>query len=127
MIRLVLLAYLGAAAPILIMGAVPSAIVLIAAPLALIYVLAFVALTPLCGLLLWRVLPTIRFVEPIGAFIAGDANSSSSVPKSQGGPEEAAFVPAPTPASRLLHLEINANGRGRPLIPAGTLAQKFLQ
>jgi len=74
MIRLVLLALLGSAAPILIMGAVPSAIVLITAPLALIYVFAFVALTPLCGLVLCRVLPP-RFISSASGLVHLEINA----------------------------------------------------
>ena len=69
MVRLFLFAIMGAAAPIFIVGAIPSVIVLLAAPPAFIYVLAFVALTPMCGIVVWRILPPVRNSPAIGGLI----------------------------------------------------------
>jgi hypothetical protein len=79
MIRLVILAVMGTLAPILIAGAFASTIVLMTAPLALIYVLAFVALTPISGLVLWRVLSSFRHVEPVGGFIHRRLSSATAL------------------------------------------------
>jgi len=78
MIRLFLMAVMSAMAPILIVGAVPSLIVLMAAPPALIYVLAFFALTPMCGLVVWRVVPPVRKSEALGELISRVANAGDS-------------------------------------------------
>jgi len=69
MVRLFLFAIMGAAAPILIVGALPSAILLMAAPPAFIYLFAFVALTPMCGVLVWCILPPVRKSQAIGELI----------------------------------------------------------
>jgi hypothetical protein len=78
MVRLFLLAIMGAVAPVLIVGAIPSAIVLMAAPPAFIYVFAFVALTPMCGVLVWRILPPLRNSETLGEIVSKVANAGDS-------------------------------------------------
>ena len=78
MIRLFLLATMGALAPVLIVGAIPSVIVLMAAPPAFIYMFAFVALTPMCGVLVWRILPPLRNSETLGELVSKVANASDS-------------------------------------------------
>ena len=75
MVRLFLMAVMGAVAPVLVVGAVPSLIVLMAAPPAFIYVFAFVALTPMCGIVVWRILPPVRNSEAIGEIINRVANA----------------------------------------------------
>jgi hypothetical protein len=70
MVRLLVLFVIsGAAAPILIAGAIPSLIVVMAAPPAIIYAFAFVALTPMCGLLVSRLLPLDRNAQALGELI----------------------------------------------------------
>ena len=78
MIRLFLLAIMAAVAPVLIVGAIPSVIVLMAAPLAFIYVFAFVALTPMCGLVVWRIMPPLRNSETLGELVSKVANARDS-------------------------------------------------
>jgi len=78
MVRLFLLAVMGAAAPIFVVGAIPSVIVLMAAPPAFIYLFAFVALTPTCGLVIWRILPPIRNSRALGDLINMVANAGDS-------------------------------------------------
>ena len=65
----ILFALSGAAAPILIAGAIPSLIVVMAAPPAMIYMLAFVALTPVCGLFVRRILPLDRNAQALGELV----------------------------------------------------------
>ncbi len=76
MVRLFMLAVMGALAPVLLVGAIPSVIVLMAAPPAFIYVFAFIALTPLCGVVVWRVAPPLRnseaLAELVNRFGSGD-------------------------------------------------------
>jgi fatty acid desaturase len=79
MIRLFLLAITGAVAPVLIVGAIPSVIVLMAAPPAFIYLFAFVALTPMCGAVAWRVLPPLRNSEALGDLVNKVANAGDVV------------------------------------------------
>lgn len=79
MIRLFLLAVMGAVAPVLIVGAIPSLIVLMAAPPAFIYIFAFIALTPMCGAVVWRVLPPVRNSETFGELINRVANAGDWV------------------------------------------------
>ena len=79
MIRLFLLAIMGAIAPVLVVGAIPSLIVLMAAPPAFIYVFAFIALTPMCGVVVWRVLPPVRNSEALGELISRVANAGDWV------------------------------------------------
>ncbi|MFY9657491.1 MAG: hypothetical protein WAK01_13075 [Methylocystis sp.] len=79
MVRLfILFAISGAAAPILIVGAIPSLIVVMAAPPAIIYVFAFIALTPVCGLLVRRVLPLDRNAQALGELVNVVANARNS-------------------------------------------------
>ncbi len=79
MVRLfILFAISGAAAPILIAGAIPSLIVVLAAPPAIIYMFAYVALTPVCGLLIWRVLPLNRNAQAIGDLVNVVASARTS-------------------------------------------------
>ncbi len=78
MTRLFLLAIMGAVAPVLIVGAIPSAIVLMAAPPVFIYVFAFVSLTPMCGAVVWRILPPLRNSEALGELVSKVANASDS-------------------------------------------------
>ena len=79
MVRLVVLFPIsGAAAPILIAGAIPSLIVVLAAPAAIIYMFAFVALTPVCGLLVWRVLPLDRNAQALGELVNVLASARNS-------------------------------------------------
>jgi len=79
MVRLfIIFAISGAAAPILIVGAIPSLIVVMAAPPAIIYVFAFIALTPVCGLLVWRILPLDRNAQALGELVNVLANAKHS-------------------------------------------------
>jgi len=78
MIRLFLFAIMGAVAPVLIVGAIPSLIVLMAAPPAFIYMFAFIALTPMCGAVVWRVVPPLRNSERLGELINRVANVGDS-------------------------------------------------
>jgi len=78
MIRLFLLAVMGAVAPVLVVGAIPSLIVLMAAPPAFIYMFAFVALTPMCGAVVWRAVPPLRNSELLGELINRVANAGDS-------------------------------------------------
>jgi hypothetical protein len=79
MVRLFILAIMGAVAPVLLVGAIPSVIVLMAAPPAFIYVFAFIALTPLCGAVVWRVLPPLRNSEALAEIFNRIANAGDSV------------------------------------------------
>jgi hypothetical protein len=77
MVRLFMLAIMGALAPALLVGAIPSVIVLMAAPPAFIYVFAFIALTPLCSAVLWRVAPPLRNSEALAELINRVAKGDS--------------------------------------------------
>lgn len=79
MVRLFILAIMGALAPVLIVGAIPSVLVLMAAPPAFIYVFAFIALTPLCGAVVWRVVPPLRNSEALAELINRFANAGDWV------------------------------------------------
>ncbi len=79
MVRLFILAILGALAPVLLVGAIPSVIVLMAAPPALIYVLAFIALMPLCGAVVWHVLPPLRNSEALTELVNRVSNAGDSI------------------------------------------------
>jgi hypothetical protein len=84
MIRLLLLAIMSAVAPVLIVGAIPSVIVLTAAPPAFIYLFAFVALTPMCGAVVWRILPPLRNSEALGQLVNRVANAGDSASVARG-------------------------------------------
>jgi hypothetical protein len=79
MVRLfILFAISGAAAPILIVGAIPSLIVVMTVPATIIYVFAFIALTPVCGLLVWRILPLDRNAHALGDLVNVVASARTS-------------------------------------------------
>jgi hypothetical protein len=115
MIRLVTLALIGALAPMLVIGAIGAMIILMTAPVAVVYTFAFVALTPILGLLLWRLLHSMRPSEALGEFVDRVTDLARLILSSKSDRESSdggTSLPAPMHVPMSMHLGISVVGRG---------------